>query len=147
MTLSEMKCVQLRKKTLKTLGTHFSHNKDIKQDENFCKHIIKLETAVLVWRPWYSTPARRMAVFKSLTTSKKNSLFEIIDINLHFHNFYNVYKVREMVIGQQKDPMLRKQPLWSKCDNSGLNNKKINSKIVTKQCVWAKRLFDKDSHK
>ena len=49
-----------------------------------------------------------MAVFKSLTTSKKNSLFEIIDINLHFHNFYNVYKVREMVIGQQKDPMLRK---------------------------------------
>ena len=42
--LCNMKCVNLNSETVKILGAHFSDSKNLKQDKNFCKHIVKIET-------------------------------------------------------------------------------------------------------
>ena len=48
--LCGMKCVNLNKETVKILGVHFSYNKNLEQDKNFCKHIVKIEIILKLWR-------------------------------------------------------------------------------------------------
>ena len=47
---SGMKCVNLNNKSVKILGVHFSYNKDLEQDKNFCEHIVKIESVLKLWR-------------------------------------------------------------------------------------------------
>ena len=47
---SGMKCVNLNNETVKILGVHFSYNKDLEQDKNFCEHIVKIENVLKLWR-------------------------------------------------------------------------------------------------
>ena len=42
--LCGMKCVNLNNETVKILGVHFSYNKNLEQDKNFSKHILKKES-------------------------------------------------------------------------------------------------------
>ena len=39
-----MNCVNLNNKTVKTIGVHFSYNKNLEQDKNFTGHIVKIES-------------------------------------------------------------------------------------------------------
>ena len=41
--LCGMKCVNLNNETVKILGVHFSCNKNLEQNKNFCEHIVKIE--------------------------------------------------------------------------------------------------------
>ena len=41
--LCGMKCVDLNNETVKILGVHFSYNKNLEQDKNFCEHDVKIE--------------------------------------------------------------------------------------------------------
>ena len=43
-TLCGMKCVNLNNETVKMLGVHFSHNKNLEQDKKFSQHIVKIES-------------------------------------------------------------------------------------------------------
>ena len=42
--LCGMNCVNLNNKTVKTIGVHFSYNKNLEQDKNFTGHIVKIES-------------------------------------------------------------------------------------------------------
>ena len=44
-----MKHVNLNNQTVKILGIHFSYNKNLEQDKNFCKHIVKIENILKLW--------------------------------------------------------------------------------------------------
>ena len=46
MALCGMKCVNLNK-TVKILGDHFSYNKNLEEDRNFCEHIVKIESKIM----------------------------------------------------------------------------------------------------
>ena len=48
--LCDMKCVNLNNKTVKTLGAHFSYNKNLEQDKNFSEHILKIESILQLLR-------------------------------------------------------------------------------------------------
>ena len=65
-----MKCINLNNKTVKILDVHFSYNKNLEQDKNFCKHIVKKENKLKLWRMRQLTLEERITVFKSLTASK-----------------------------------------------------------------------------
>ena len=39
--LCDMKWVNLNNETVKTLGIHFSYNKNFEQDKKLCEHIVK----------------------------------------------------------------------------------------------------------
>ena len=41
--LCSMKYVDLNNETVKILGVHFSYNKNLEHDKNFCEHIVKIE--------------------------------------------------------------------------------------------------------
>ena len=40
----------LNNETVKILGVHFSYDKNLEQDKNFCEHIIKIENILKLWR-------------------------------------------------------------------------------------------------
>ena len=40
-SLCGMKCVNLNNEIVKILDVHFSYNKNLEQDKNFCEHIVK----------------------------------------------------------------------------------------------------------
>ena len=44
--LCGMKCPNLNNETVKALGGHFSYNKSLEQDKNFCEHIVKIENVL-----------------------------------------------------------------------------------------------------
>ena len=69
-TLCGMKCVNLNNETVKILGVHFSYNKNLEQDKNFCENIIKIENILKSWGMRHLTLEGRITVFKSLAVSK-----------------------------------------------------------------------------
>ena len=50
MELCGMKCIDLTKNSLKTLGIHFSYNNKIENEEYFIKLIKKIENILQIWR-------------------------------------------------------------------------------------------------
>ena len=68
--LCGMKCVNLNNETVKILGVHFSYNKNLEQDKNFCENIIKIENILKLWGMRHLTLEGRITVFKSLAVSK-----------------------------------------------------------------------------
>ena len=91
-----MKCVNLNKETLKTLGVHFSYNKNPEQDENFCEHIVKIENILKLWRMRQLTLEGRITVFKSLAVSKLIHLLLIS--KLHNNTIDLLYKLHKSFI-------------------------------------------------
>ena len=49
-TLCGLKYTNLKNETVKILGCHFSYNKTLQQENNFKKHINKIENVLKVWR-------------------------------------------------------------------------------------------------
>ena len=65
-----MKCVNLNNETVNIPGVRLSYNKNLEQDKNFCKQIVKIENILKMWRMRQSTLEGRIKVFKSLAVSK-----------------------------------------------------------------------------
>ena len=65
-----MKRVNLNSETVKILGVHFSYNKNLEQDKDFCQNIVKIENILKLWRMRQLTLEGRTTVFKSLGVSK-----------------------------------------------------------------------------
>ena len=81
-TLCCMKYVYLNNKTVKILGVHFSYNKNLKQDKNFCELVIKIENILKIWL---------MAQFKSFAVSKVIHLLLIT--KFHQNTIHPSYKI------------------------------------------------------
>ena len=77
----DMKCVNLNSETVKILGAHFSDNKNLEQDKNFCKHIVKIKNILKSWRMRQLTLEGRTMVVKSLTVSKVINLLLITKLH------------------------------------------------------------------
>ena len=46
MELCGMECVNLTRGTVKILGVYFSYNENLKEDKNFCKHLVKIGSSL-----------------------------------------------------------------------------------------------------
>ena len=73
--LCGMKRVNLNNETVKILGVHFSYNKNLEQDKNFCEHIVKIENILKSWRMRQLTLEGRITVFKYFKSFKFKSIF------------------------------------------------------------------------
>ena len=67
--LCGIKCVDLNNETMKILGDHFSYNKNLEQDKNFCEHIVKIENILKLWRMRQLTLEGRITVFLNQISS------------------------------------------------------------------------------
>ena len=68
--LCALRCENLYEDTIKILGIHYSHNKQLENDENFKKYISKIENALKLWRARNLSLEGKITVFKSLALSK-----------------------------------------------------------------------------
>ena len=68
--LCGMRCVNSHEDTIKTLGIHYSYNKQLENDQNFKKYIAKIENVVKLWRARNLSLEVKIAGFKSLALSK-----------------------------------------------------------------------------
>ena len=76
LTLCGMNCIDLSKQTMKILGIHFSYNKKLETEENFIRHVRKIEKALKLWRMPNLTLERKTTIFKTL------AIFKIIHLSL-----------------------------------------------------------------
>ena len=78
--LCGMECIDLTTKTIKILGIHFSYNNIVKNNENFMKHIRKIEQVLKLWRMRYLSIEGKITVFKTLALSKIIHLALVTDV-------------------------------------------------------------------
>ena len=94
--LCGMKCVNLNNETVKILGVHFSYNKNLEQDKNFCEHIIKIENILKLWRMRQLTLEVRITIFKSLAVSKV--IHFLLITKIHNNTIDLLYKIQKNFI-------------------------------------------------
>ena len=62
--------LNLYENIIKTLGIHYSYNKQLENEENFKKYIAKIENVLKLWRARNLSLEGKITVFKSLALSK-----------------------------------------------------------------------------
>ena len=65
-----MDCIDLTKKTIKVLGIHFPYNKKPETEQNFIRHVRKIEKVLKLWRMRNLTLEEKITIFKTLAISK-----------------------------------------------------------------------------
>ena len=78
LTLYGMNCIDLIKTTIKISEIHFSYNKKLETEENFIRHVRKIEKVLKLWRMRNLTGEGKITILKTLAISK------IIHLSLEF---------------------------------------------------------------
>ena len=76
---------------MKIFVVHFLYNKNLEQDKNFCKLIVKIENILKSWRMRQLTLEGRITVFKALAVSKVIHLITKL-YNNKIDLFYKIQK-------------------------------------------------------
>ena len=135
-----MRCVNLHEDSIKILGFHYSYNKQLENDENFKKYVVKIKNALKLWRASNLSLEGDIAVFKSLALSKIThlALLKIIIDQLN--------KAQKNFIWDGLNPKIKNSTINNNYENGGFKNVNIAAKISSLQSSWIKRLFDENFH-
>ena len=139
-----MDCIDLTKKTIKVLGIHFSYNKKIETEENFIRHVRKIEKVLKLWRMRNLALEGKITIFKTLAISKIIHLSLVTNIPTQIINELN--KRQKEFIWNEKSPKIKHSTLCNKYESGDLKNLNFLSKVISLQCSWIKRLYDNSSH-
>ena len=83
----------------------------------------------------------KVTVFKALAISKIVHLALIT--NIPTSTMKELNKIQNEFIWKNKNPKIKHTTLCNNYDNGGLKNIDISSKIISLQCSWIKKLYDK----
>ena len=86
LALCGMDCIDLTKKTIKVLGIHFSYNKKLETEENFIRHVRKIEKVLKLWRMRNLTLEGKITIFKTLAISKIIHLSLVTNVSMEIIN-------------------------------------------------------------
>ena len=125
--LCRMKNIDLKRNAAKILGVHYSYNKKLENEKNFKNHIHKIETVLKILRMRNLTVEGKITILPNSTMTLLNKI--------HKEFIWNHTKVK-----------IKEKTLISNFDQGGLKDVDIPSKITSLQCLWVKRLFDKNFH-
>ena len=65
-----MRCIDLVSNIVKILGIYYSYNEKLEIQENFKRHIIKIERILRIWRMRDLSIADKITIFKTFAISK-----------------------------------------------------------------------------
>ena len=65
-----MRCIDLKRDTLKLLGSHFSYNEIFKVEKKNCQSVTDIQGVLKKWNIRKLTLERKMAIFKTIAISK-----------------------------------------------------------------------------
>ena len=134
-----MDCVDLTKKTKKVLEIHSSYNKKLETEENFIRHVRKIEKVLKLWRMRNLTPKGKITIFKTLVISKIIHLSLVTNVPTQIINELN--KIQKEFIWNGRNPKIKHATLCNKYENGGLENVDILSKVISLQCFWIKKII------
>ena len=139
-----MHCIDLTKKTIEVLGIHFSYDKKLETEENFIRHVRKIEKVLKLWRMRNLTLEEKITIFKTLAISKIIHLSLVTNVPTQIINELN--KIQKEFIWNGSNPKIKHSNLCNKYENGGLKNMDILSKVISLQCSSINRLYDNLSH-
>ena len=129
---------------VKILGIYYSYNEKLEIQENFKRHIIKIEKIIRIWKMRYLWIAGKITVFRTLAISKIVHLPSVKIIPNSIIQELN--KIEKEFILKTRNPKTKHDNLCKNNENGGLKNVDIIYKVVSLQCSWIKRLYDNNSH-
>ena len=138
MALCSMACVNLKNKTIKILGIHFSYNKSLENDKNHRRYIIKIEKLLKLWR------------MRQLTIKGKTILSRVVHLvlvkNVPSNTIAQLEKIQKQFIWKKGNPKLKHTTFFNKYEQGVLKTTDIFSKIASLQFAWSNRLYDDSFH-
>ena len=122
LALCSMDCIDLAKKTIKTLGIHFSYNNKFETEENFIRY--DLMKVMTLWWMRNLTEEEKITIFKTLVISK------IIHLSLATNGPTEIIKELNKIqnkrikkfIWNGNNPKIKPSTLCNKYENDGWNN-------------------------
>ena len=115
--LCGMRCVNLHEDTIKTLGIHYSYNKQLENDKNFKKYIATMENVLKLWRVRNLSLEEKIKVFKSMALSKITHLALVKTIPPSIINQLN--KKQKKFIWNRLNPKIKNLTINSNYENGG----------------------------
>ena len=126
-----MKCVNIRinikNETVKILGVHFSYNKNLEQDKNFCEHIVKIKNILKLWCMRQLTLEGRITVFISLSVSKVIDL--LLTTKLHNSTIDLLHRIQKNFIWEEKKAKIKHSTLCNDYEKGGI--KVVDLKVTS----------------
>ena len=139
-----MKCVNLNRETVKIFGVHFSYNKNLKQDKNFCEQIVKIENILKLRHMRQLTLEGRITVLKYLAVS--NVMHLLLITKLLNNTVDLLHKIQKNFNWQGEKAKIKHGTLCNGYEIVGIKNVDLRNKMTSMQCSWVKRLFEDDFH-
>ena len=136
LALCRMDCTDLTKKAIQISGIHFSYNKKPETEENFVRHIRKIEKLLKLWRIRNLIVEAKITIFKTLAISKIIHISLVTNVPTEIINKLN--KIQKTFIWNRNDPKIKHSILCNKYENGGLKNVDILSRAISLQCSWIK---------
>ena len=140
-----MRCVNLHEGTIEILGSYYSYNKQLENDEDFIKYIAKIQNVLKLWRARNLLFEGKIKVFKSLAISKIThlALVKIAPPSI----IKPLSKTLKNFIWNGLNPKIKNWTINNNnYENGGLKNINIVVKISSLQSSWIKRLFNENFH-
>ena len=144
MALCSMACVNLKNKTIKILGIHFSYNKSLENDKNHRRYIIKIEKLLKLWRMRQLTIKGKTLIFKTLGIPRVVHL--VLVKNVPSNTIAQLEKIQKQFIWKKGNPKLKHTTFFNKYEQGVLKTMDIFSKIASLQFAWSNRLYDDSFH-
>ena len=113
-----MRCVNLQEDTIEILGIHHSYNEQLENNENFKKHIAKIENVLKLWRARNVSLEWKTTVFKSLALSKITRLALVKTIPPSI--IYQLNKTQKNFIWNGLNPKIKNSTINNNHENGGL---------------------------
>ena len=128
MVLCSMECVNLKTNTIKILGSHFSCNRRVLNDENYRKYIGKIEKLLKWWRMLQLTIEDKILIFRTLAISKILYLPLVKDVPSS--TIGRLDKIQKQFIWKNGNPELKQTTFCNEYKKGGLKDVDIFSKIA-----------------
>ena len=129
---------------MKIFGVHFSYNKNLKQDKNFCEQIVKIENILKLRHMRQLTLEGRITVLKYLAIS--NVMHLLLITKLLDNTVDLLHKIQKNFNWQGEKAKIKHSTLCNGYEIVGIKNVDLRNKMTSMQCSWVKRLFDDDFH-
>ena len=142
--LCGVECVNLLTNAIKILGIYFSYNKKLENKKNFLDHITEIQKVVNIWKMPNLLLLGKITIFKTLALSKIIHLALVFNVPTATIELLSKMQ-KEFLWGKNKSE-IKQDTLCNDYENGGLKSVDIFSKIVSLQCSWVRRLYDKNFH-
>ena len=140
MTICGIQYVDLVLDTIKILGAHFSYNKKLKEEKNFCLIIANIQHGIKLWKPVNLILEVKVLIFKTFALSK--IILQVFVTAIQNSVVTELEKIQESFLWVK---FFKHDTLCNDYKDSGLKNVDIGEKISF-QCSWMKRLYGDSFH-